>query len=131
MLTLHDAANHSNKMVTVMKLAGSSKAALPDGLVSSGYSSCYSRISSDEPAPTITVKFTSPASSKCIHPIDHRAITPREAARIQSFPDNFTFVGSKTEIASQLGNAVPPLLAERFGPILTSYLEPQKAGVRQ
>lgn len=130
MLSLHDAANHSQKMVTVMKLAGSSKAALPDGLVTSGYSSCYSRISSEEPAPTITVKFTSPASSKCIHPIDHRAITPREAARLQSFPDNFKFVGSKTEIASQLGNAVPPLLAERFGPILTSYLEPQEAGVR-
>lgn len=122
-LSLHDAANHNAKMITVMRHAGSSKAALPDGLVTSGYSSCYSRMSAEEPAPTITVKFTSPASSKCIHPVDHRAITPREAARLQSFPDDFMFIGSKTEIASQLGNAVPPLLAASFAPVLAAYLD--------
>jgi DNA (cytosine-5)-methyltransferase 1 len=128
-VSLHDAANHNAKMLKVMQHAGASKAALPAGLVTSGYSSCYSRISADEPAPTITVKFTSPASSKCIHPFDNRAITPREAARLQSFPDDFVFVGSKTEIASQLGNAVPPLLAAAFAPVLSSFLETQESGV--
>ncbi len=122
-LTLHVAAKHNEKMLRVMSHAGSSRAALPPGLVTSGYSSCYSRMSAEEPSPTITVKFTSPASSKCIHPFDNRAITPREAARLQSFPDDFVFLGSKTEIASQLGNAVPPLLAASFAPILGKFLD--------
>lgn len=128
-VSLHQAANHNKKMITVMKHAGSSKSALPAGLVTSGYSSCYSRMTADEPAPTITVKFTSPASSKCIHPLDSRAITPREAARLQSFPDEFAFAGSKTEIASQLGNAVPPLLAASFAPVIAAYLAPRATGV--
>ena len=122
-LTLHQAANHSEKMLEVMKHAGSSRASIPHGLLTSGYSSSYSRIDPAGPAPTITVKFTSPASSKCIHPFSDRAITPREAARLQSFPDRFKFAGSKTDIASQIGNAVPPLLAGAFAPIISEYLE--------
>ncbi len=122
-LSLHQAAAHSSKMLDVIKVAGTSKNALPEGLVSSGFSSCYSRMEPDQPATTITVKFTSPASSKCIHPYQHRAITPREAARLQSFPDCFQFRGSKTAIASQLGNAVPPLLSKAIAPMLIQNLE--------
>jgi DNA (cytosine-5)-methyltransferase 1 len=122
-LSLHQAALHSNKMLDVIKVAGTSKNALPDGIVSSGFSSCYSRMEPDQPATTITVKFTSPASSKCIHPYQQRAITPREAARLQSFPDCFQFKGSKTAIASQLGNAVPPLLSKAIAPMLIQNLE--------
>ena len=127
-LTLHQAATHNAKMLEVIRHAGSSIHALPQGLVSSGYSSCYSRLAYDEPATTITVKFTSPASSKCIHPRDDRAITPREAARIQSFNDSFLFSGSKTEIASQIGNAVPPLFGAAFGPVLEEMLNAQGIG---
>jgi DNA (cytosine-5)-methyltransferase 1 len=127
-LTLHDAATHNAKMLEVIRHAGSSIHALPEGLVSSGYSSCYSRLAYDEPSTTITVKFTSPASSKCIHPRDDRAITPREAARIQSFDDSFLFAGSKTEIASQIGNAVPPLFGAAFGPVLEEMLNAQGIG---
>ena len=123
--SLHVAASHNAKMLKVIRHAGASKSALPDGLVSSGYSSCYSRIDPGEPAPTITVKFTSPASSKCIHPFDDRAITPREAARIQSFPDRFLFAGTKTQIAAQLGNAVPPLLSASFAPIIVDLVARQ------
>lgn len=127
-LTLHEAASHNAKMLNVIKYSGTSISALPKGLVSSGYSSCYSRLAFDEPATTITVKFTSPASSKCIHPVDDRAITPREAARIQSFDDAFLFAGSKTEIASQIGNAVPPLFGEVFAPVLEEILNSQGIG---
>lgn len=128
MLTLHEAANHSEKMLRVIRMAGSSKTALPAGLVSSGFSSCYSRMEAHEPATTITVKFTSPASSKCIHPKQDRAITPREAARLQSFDDGFVFCGSKTDIANQLGNAVPPLLGEALAPMFIETLERRYRG---
>lgn len=127
-LTLHEAASHNAKMLEVIRHAGASIHALPKGLVSSGYSSCYSRLAFDEPATTITVKFTSPASSKCIHPVDDRAITPREAARLQSFDDAFVFAGSKTDIASQIGNAVPPLFGEAFAPIIEQLLDAQGIG---
>ena len=111
-LSLHRAANHSDKMMEVIKYAGDSIACIPKHLITSGFSSCYSRLDGMAPATTITVKFQSPASNKCIHPEQHRTITPREAARIQSFDDNFIFCGSYTSIAAQLGNAVPPLLGK-------------------
>ena len=109
-LELHKAANHSDKMIEVIRHAGESISCIPSHLVTSGFSSCYSRLDGDEPSTTITVKFQSPASSKCIHPTQDRTITPREAARIQSFDDSYIFKGPLTRIAAQLGNAVPPLL---------------------
>ena len=126
-LTLHEAANHSPKMLRVIHHSGSSMSSLPVGLVTSGYSSCYSRLERAAPATTITVKFTSPASSKCIHPVDNRAITPREAARIQGFDDRFQFCGSKTDIACQIGNAVPPLLGGAFADVLRRVLDGRRA----
>ena len=50
-----------------------------------------------------------------MHPKEHRPITHREAARVQSFPDTFRFLGSKIEVAKQIGNAVPPRLGEVIG----------------
>ena len=47
-----------------------------------------------------------------IHPVQHRGLSVREAARIQSFPDDFLFKGSLKHIQQQIGNAVPPLLSE-------------------
>jgi DNA (cytosine-5)-methyltransferase 1 len=122
-LTLHEAANHSAKMLEIIKYSGPNIGSIPSHLITSGYSSCYSRLSKDEPSTTITVKFTSPASSKCIHPIDHRSITPREAARIQGFDDRFQFFGSKTDIASQIGNAVPPILGGIFADFFERVLD--------
>ncbi len=118
-LTHHIATNHNPKLLEVIRHAGDNISSIPEGLVSSGFSSCYSRLNPNEPANTITVKFTSPASSKCIHPFQDRAITPREAARIQGFDDSFHFCGSKTDIAQQIGNAVPPLLGQAIAaPVL-------------
>ena len=55
--------------------------------------------------------------------MEHRPITHREAARIQSFPDSFHFLGSKIEIAKQIGNAVPPLLAAQIAGCVEKLFE--------
>ena len=68
----------------------------------------------DKPSPTITARFDSFSRGRFGHPVLDRTITLREGARLQTFPDSFEFVGSKVEVARQIGNAVPPLLAEQI-----------------
>lgn len=114
-LTLHIATKHSEKMMEIIKHSGKNISCIPSHLITSGFSSCYSRLDADEPAVTITVNFVHPASNRCIHPTLNRALTPREGARLQSFDDNFKFFGSRTQITKQIGNAVPPLLGKALG----------------
>jgi len=109
-LTMHESTSHSAKMMEIIRLSGKNRYALPPGMVSSGFSSCYSRLDADQPSTTITVNFVHPSSNRCIHPTQHRALTPREGARLQSFPDTFRFWGKRPEIVKQIGNAVPPLV---------------------
>ena len=109
-LTWHRATKHSEKMMEIIRHAGSSIKDLPPGMVTSGFSSCYSRLDAHRPSNTITVNFVHPSSNRCIHPSQNRALTPREGARLQSFPDSFTFVGSTAQVVKQIGNAVPPAL---------------------
>ncbi|MGC9196489.1 MAG: DNA cytosine methyltransferase [Syntrophobacteraceae bacterium] len=80
----------------------------------SGGSDLFGRLWWDKPSVTIRTEFFKPEKGRYLHPAQHRPITHREAARIQSFPDEFRFLGSKIEIARQIGNAVPPRLAARF-----------------
>lgn len=72
----------------------------------------YGRLAWDEPAVTITARFDSFTRGRFGHPVEHRTITLREGARLQSFPDDFIFLGNRGEVARQIGNAVPPLLGE-------------------
>lgn len=79
--------------------------------IKSVHSGAYGRLSWNELAPTITTRFDTPAGGRFIHPVENRTLSPREAARIQSFPDNFIFYGNRTSINKQIGNAVPPKIA--------------------
>ncbi|MGI6791734.1 DNA cytosine methyltransferase [Aminivibrio sp.] len=77
----------------------------------SGGTDLFGRLWWDRPSVTIRTEFFKPEKGRYLHPEDHRPITHREAARLMGFPDDFIFRGSKTEIARQIGNAVPPRLA--------------------
>ena len=78
----------------------------------SGGTDLFGRLIWERPSVTIRTEFFKPEKGRYLHPEQHRPITHREAARLQSFPDDFIFRGSKIEIAKQIGNAVPPKLAE-------------------
>lgn len=97
---------------------------IPEKLFSSNrknrHSSAFKRLNEKEPSVTID---TGNAHSNYFHPKFNRIPTVREAARIQSFPDNFIFVGSRTSQYRQVGNAVPPLLAFRIAKQILRLLE--------
>ncbi len=88
------------------------------------FTTTWSRLVWDLQSPTIDTRFDTPSNGRNSHPVLNRAITPREAARIQSFPDSFVFYGKKCSICKQIGNAVPPLLGRAIGTsINNSYVE--------
>ena len=89
----------------------------------SGGTDLFGRLWWDKPSVTIRTEFFKPEKGRYLHPVKHRPITHREAARFQSFPDDFKFVGTKTEIAKQIGNAVPPLLAARVADVVRLLLD--------
>lgn len=80
-----------------------------------GHRYVYGRLHWKEPSATITARFDSFTRGKFGHPLENRNISLREGARLQTFPDDFKFFGSQEEIAAQIGNAVPPYLAEALG----------------
>lgn len=88
----------------------------------SGYNTTYKRQVWLEPASTVQTTFGMISGCRNVHPIATRSLTVREAARIQSFPDTFKFVGSMGTIRTGIGNAVPPLLARRIALHLRSTL---------
>ena len=79
------------------------------------HSGAYGRMEYDKPAYTLTTRLNTPSVGRITHLVQNRTITPREAARIQSFPDDYRFLGDITSIGMQIGNAVPPLLAKCLG----------------
>jgi DNA (cytosine-5)-methyltransferase 1 len=76
-----------------------------------GTTDVFGRLTWDAPSSTIRTEFFKPEKGRYLHPEAHRPITHREAAALQTFPDDFIFVGSKTQVARQIGEAVPPKLA--------------------
>jgi len=76
------------------------------------YSGAYGRLYWDKPARTITRWVFHPGSGRFFHPTQDRTITIREAARLHSYPDSFHFLGTYTDMASQIGESVPPLLGK-------------------
>lgn len=77
----------------------------------SGFNTTYKRIMWDEPCSTISTNFNMISGCRNVHPTSTRSLTIREAARAQSFPDEFVFNGKWGDIRKAIGNAVPPILA--------------------
>jgi DNA (cytosine-5)-methyltransferase 1 len=87
-----------------------------------GHSDVYGRMEWKKSAPTLTGGCTAISKGRFGHPEQNRAISLREAARLQSFPDSYNFMGSFTSITKQIGNAVPPLLAKNIAEEIKSML---------
>lgn len=120
----HNKSNHSGKAIERMQRIGCGENyTVLDEEINSIHSGAYGRLSWDDVAPTITTRFDTPAGGRFIHPVENRTLTPREAARIQSFPDDFEFYGSRTIICRQIGNAVPPKISYFLARMLDNILK--------
>lgn len=122
----HVATKHSpialERLAMIPPNAG--KEVLPEEhITKSIYSGTWTRMRKDEISVTITTRFDTPSSGKFTHPYLDRAITVREAARIQSFPDDFQFTGNKGSQMKQVGNAVPPLLAAAIASVIMNDIK--------
>lgn len=113
-LTEHSAPKNGDHLIRIMEALkdGQCKDDLPEDIrPKSGYGNTYAKLWWDRPSTTITRNFSCPSSSRCIHPRDSRAMSIREGARLQSFPDDYQFYGSDSMKRLEIGNAVPPLLS--------------------
>lgn len=120
----HHAANLSAanlERIRVTPPDGGSRRDWPAGLAlachsdRTGYSDVYGRMWWDREAPTLTSRCNSLSNGRFGHPQQNRAISLREAAALQTFPDDYEFLGGNTRIARWIGNAVPVFLAEALG----------------
>ena len=114
---MHKSANHKQSTIDVIKAVPLDGGSRPDGIGPKclqgfkGFADVYGRLSWSKPAITITHYARNPASGRFVHPEQHRGLSMREAARLQSFPDGFEFLGSADDVYRQIGEAVPPLLS--------------------
>lgn len=125
----HVATKHSPLAIERLKMIppNMGKEVLPpEHRTKSIYSGTWSRMLKDDVSVTITTRFDTPSSGRFTHPYLNRAITVREAARIQSFPDSFIFYGNKSSQMKQVGNAVPPLLAKAIADVIIADMDHSK-----
>lgn len=122
----HCAPKNGEHLIKIMEALkdGQSKNDLPEDIrPKSGYGNTYAKLWWDKPSTTITRNFACPSSSRCIHPRDSRAMSVREGARLQSFPDDYKFYGSDGMKRLEIGNAVPPLLSMAIAKQMLSALK--------
>lgn len=110
----HSSPKNNDKLVKIMESLpdGGTPEDLPASLrPKSGFKNTYCRLWWKRPSTTITRNLSTPSSSRCIHPKAPRPLTTREGARIQCFPDDYKFYGSRGDKNLQIGNAVPTFLS--------------------
>lgn len=110
----HNAPKNNKNLIKIMESLpdGGTPKDLPEELrPKSGFANTYCRLWWNRPSTTITRNLSTPSSSRCIHPKAPRPLTTREGARIQCFPDNYVFYGSRSDRNLQIGNAVPVFLS--------------------
>lgn len=128
---LHKSANHKASTIDVIKAIPINGGSRPPGVGPKclqnfkGYADVYGRLSWDKPSITITHYARNPASGRFVHPEQHRGLSMREAARLQSFPDGFEFVGNSDDVYRQIGEAVPPLMAAAIASNIFANLKKQ------
>ncbi|MGA3360088.1 MAG: DNA cytosine methyltransferase [Halobacteriota archaeon] len=128
----HEARLHSARVLTMIRSIpkdGGGRKSLPENLwlpchkrISRGAETVYGRLRWDQPSTTITSRCTTPSCGRFLHPDQDRAITIREAARLQTFPDDFVFPNNREESQRLVGNAVPPKLIEELLEGFREYL---------
>ena len=113
----------------IIRANGGSRTALPKRLSLkchakyTGHTDVYGIMDPDAPAPTMTGGCLSYSKGRFGHPFEDRAISVREAARIQTFPDDYIFGESLTKAALEIGNAVPIKFVQASGKVLHSLIE--------
>jgi DNA (cytosine-5)-methyltransferase 1 len=134
----HRAPNHVDRIIRKIKQIppdGGDRRSLPsseqlachfdmDSGPTKGFTDVYGRLRWDEPSVTITAKSSTPSCGRFLHPEQHRNITVREAALLQTFPHNYMFTGSFNRQYRQIGEAVPPLLARHLAFAVLNHLNP-------
>lgn len=133
-IPLHEAPDHLDSTLRLIRKIpknGGSRRNLPTRLwlpchkkleEEGGAGSVYGRMRWDVPSPTITTRCHTPSCGRFVHPSQNRAITLREAARLQTIPDSYKLVGHKDAIGRWIGNAMPLTLAEALAKHCANYL---------
>ena len=88
-----------------------------------GHTDVYGRMAPDHPAPTLTTRFVSLSNGRFGHPTEDRAISLREGAALQTFPDDFSFFGTLSTISRHIGNAVPVLMMKSIGLAIVEHYQ--------
>lgn len=128
----HNSPKNGDKLVKIMELLpdGGTPQDLPESIrPKSGFANTYCRLWWNRPSTTVTRNLSTPSSSRCIHPRAPRPLTTREGARIQCFPDNYQFFGSRSDRNLQIGNAVPTVLSEALAKSILSNFNKEALSV--
>lgn len=134
---MHKSAAHRQSTIDVIKAVPLDGGSRPHGIGPKclqdfkGFADVYGRLSWSKPAITITHYARNPASGRFIHPEQHRGLTKRESARLQSFPDGYEFKGGFDDIFRQIGEAVPPLLSLSVAAVTLANLRGEQTSIEE